>query len=132
MPELAGFSHVALSVRDLDTSSAWYSDVLGFNVFEKIEHDEFREHVMLHPAGAILCLQNHHANAGETFAPQRTGMDHFALRVADRAELDAWEALFVEKGVKHTSVVEKDYGAVLCFRDPDDIQLEMFHRENHP
>jgi hypothetical protein len=29
-------------------------------------------------------------------------------------------------------VVEHDYGSVLTFKDPDDIQFEMFYRENHP
>jgi glyoxylase I family protein len=132
MPELEGFSHVSLSVRDLDTSSAWYADVLGFSVFDKQSNDVFREHIMLHPTGAILCLQNHHANAGETFEPKRTGLDHLGLRVAERAELDAWEAFFTSKGVKHSPIADKEYGSVLCFRDPDDVQLEMFYRENHP
>ena len=132
MPQLAGFSHVSLSVRDLDTSSAWYTDVLGFTILEKLEHDAFREHVMVHPSGAVLCLQNHHTNGGEAFSPERTGMDHFALKVDERAALDEWEVFFSQRGVKHSPVTDKHYGGVLCFRDPDDIQLEMFYREGHP
>lgn len=31
-----------------------------------------------------------------------------------------------------TPPVDKHYGAVLCLRDPDDIQLELFGREHHP
>lgn len=31
-----------------------------------------------------------------------------------------------------TPVVDRDYGAVLCLRDPDEFQLELFHRDNHP
>jgi glyoxylase I family protein len=132
MPSHVGFSHVSLSVRDLDTSTAWYSDVLGFSVFDKVEDDAYREHVMLHPTGAILCLQNHRANAGETFSPERTGMDHIGFRVSERAELDEWTKVFADKGITHSPIVDAGYGSVLCFRDPDGVQLEMFYRENHP
>jgi len=27
---------------------------------------------------------------------------------------------------------DRAYGSVLTFRDPDGLQLEMFHREDHP
>ncbi|WP_278184289.1 hypothetical protein [Mycobacterium kubicae] len=29
-------------------------------------------------------------------------------------------------------IVERDYGAVLTFKDPDGIQFEMFYRADHP
>jgi glyoxylase I family protein len=132
MPKHVGFSHVSLSVRDLDTSTTWYGDVLGFSIIDKVEHTVYREHVMVHPSGAILCLQNHHANAGESFSPERTGMDHIGFRVMERAELDEWTAVFADKGITHSPIVDAEYGSVLCFRDPDGVQLEMFYRENHP
>jgi glyoxylase I family protein len=34
--------------------------------------------------------------------------------------------------VDHTPIADREYGAVLTFRDPDGIQLEMFHRPGHP
>ena len=133
MAEIKAFSHVSLSVRDLDTSTAFYRDLFGFSVFDKVEDEEaYREHVMLHPAGMILCLQCHRANAGETFDPKRTGLDHIGFRVDDRAELDEWVKVFEERGVKHSPIVDAPYGSVLCLRDPDDVQLEIFYRENHP
>ncbi len=30
------------------------------------------------------------------------------------------------------SVADRSYGSVLCLRDPDRIQLELFWRLNHP
>jgi glyoxylase I family protein len=34
--------------------------------------------------------------------------------------------------VVHSPIVDREYGSVLCFKDPDRIQLELFYRENHP
>ncbi len=133
MPTLAGFSHVSLSVRDREVSEEFYVRVFGFTAFERLDGDGFVESVLvLAEAGMVLCLQQHEANAGEPFAHPRTGLDHVAFRVDDRAELDAWQRRLAALGVRHSPVVEKNYGAVLCARDPDEIQLEIFYRANHP
>jgi glyoxylase I family protein len=132
MPQVQGFSHVSLSVRDREKSLAFYAEVLGFEAFQHLEDEAFDEIVMVHPAGMVLCLQQHHANTGEPADPTRTGADHLAFRVATREELDDWTEHLDELGVRHSPVVDRDYGAVLCLRDPDEFQLELFHRENHP
>ena len=72
------------------------------------------------------------AHRGETFDPARTGFDHMGLTVDRRADLDAWQAHFERLGVEHTPVVDREYGSVLTFKEPDRIQFEMFYRENHP
>ena len=133
MPEFAGLSHVSLSVRDRDASRAWYGDVLGFRVIDDVHEDSYDEWVLVHPgSGVILCLQQHRRNRGEEFDPSRTGGDHVALRVASRADLDEWERWLEKKEVVYSPAVDREYGSVLCFKDPDRIQLELFYRENHP
>lgn len=130
---LIGWSHFSLSVSDRDRSAAFYADVFGFELFESIDHERFDEYVMVHrPSGMVLCLQQHHDNAGEPADPTRTGADHLAFRVATRADLDEWATLFDELGTTYTPPVDKHYGAVLCLRDPDRFQLELFWREHHP
>ncbi|HVF13692.1 MAG TPA: VOC family protein, partial [Acidimicrobiales bacterium] len=90
------------------------------------------EKVLVHPCGVVLTLQQHHTNAGETFDPVRTGMDHLALLVPSREELDAWCDELTRLGVEYSNPVEKHYGTVLSVKDPDRIALELFWRENHP
>ena len=133
MPEFAGLSHVSLSVRDRDASRAWYGDVLGFEMVEESVEDAYEEWILMHPRSrVILCLQQHRGNQGEEFDPSRTGGDHVGFRVESRADLDEWERWFEKKEVVYSPTVDREYGSVLCFRDPDRIQLELFYRENHP
>jgi glyoxylase I family protein len=133
MPEVQGFSHISLSVRDREVSARFYRDVFEFAAFERLTEECYDEIVMLHRAtGMILCLQQHRTNRGEPADPARTGADHLAFRVATRPELDAWAHRLAALGVPHSPVADRHYGSVLCLRDPDQFQLELFYRENHP
>lgn len=131
-PALVGHHHLALTVRDLDASVAWYERVLGFERATDVAHHEARSAgygVMLrHPISGLMVVLHHHAaNEKEPFGEWRTGMDHAAFAVPTRRQLDEWRARFIEMGVTHSPVVDlKEYEvAVLVFRDPDDIQLEL-------
>ena len=73
----------------------------------------------------ILTLYQHPANRGEHFAETRTGLDHISFAVAGRAELKEWGRRLTDNGVEHSPVAEDPFGAVLVFRDPDNIQLEL-------
>ena len=132
MTEISRFSHISLSVRDLDKSSAWYCEVLGFTVLEDITGESWIEKVLVHQCGAVLTLQQHHSNAGDEFDPTRTGMDHFALLVPSRHALDEWTSRLDELGIEHSPVIDKPYGSVLSVKDPDRTAIELFWRANHP
>ena len=133
MPQLAGLSHVSLSVRDRDASRSWYEEVLGFRMLEESIEEAYDEWILLHPqANVVLCLQQHKANRGEEFDPSRTGGDHVGFKVQSRADLDEWERWFAKLAVDYTPTADRTYGSVLCFKDPDRFQLELFYRQNHP
>jgi glyoxylase I family protein len=132
VPQIAGFSHISLSVRDRAASTAFYRDLFGFTPIDEVSGPGWTATVCAHPSGTIVNFQQHDGNTGEPFDHRRTGLDHLALRVADRQELDAWQTHLSRQGVSHSPIAERDYGAVLCLRDPDGIQLELFHRDGHP
>ena len=46
--------------------------------------------------------------------------------VDNREALDAWQARLADLGVEHSPVEDTASGSVLVFRDPDQIQLEMW------
>jgi glyoxylase I family protein len=63
---------------------------------------------------------------GYSSVRRRVGLDHLAFRVADPDELQRWAAHFDAMGVTHTGILNTGYGPTLVFRDPDNIQLELY------
>jgi glyoxylase I family protein len=132
MPKIAGFSHISLSVTDRDASVGFYRDVFGFQPFDHNDGEHWLETISVHPDTGAVCLQQHLTNDHEPFHPRRSGLDHLAFRVDSRQQLDTRQDRLAELGVRHSPIVDRDYGSVLCARDPDGIQLELFDRPNHP
>jgi glyoxylase I family protein len=128
MPDITGIHHISLTVTDLERSVAWYSDVLGLSELLKESHpaDDGYAIVLGKPDWSMCVgLHTHPTNGGEVFQESRTGLDHVSFMVADRAELDAWAARFRDLGMPQSPVADRDGYAVLVFRDPDNIQLEL-------
>jgi catechol 2,3-dioxygenase-like lactoylglutathione lyase family enzyme len=128
MPDIANINHISLTVTDVDRSAAWYSDVFGFVELmrENHPHDEGYAIVLGKPDWSIMVgLHTHPTNDRGQFAEQTTGLDHVSFGVADRAELKGWQDHFEAKGVEQSPITDRGGYAVLVFRDPDNIQLEL-------
>jgi glyoxylase I family protein len=129
---LTGIHHLGLTVRDVDASAAWYEAVLGFRRVGEFEApDGARRKAFLRHDGlaARLGLTQHRDGVRDDFDETRVGLDHLAFAVADRAALDAWAERLERCGVAHSPVAAANSipgAAVLVFRDPDNIQLELF------
>ena len=127
MTALAGFHHVALTVRDLDASVEWYGHVLGFAELFREEGEERRACVMrIGDSGPSVGLVEHLSAVSVDFDPTRTGLDHAAFTVASREALDEWAAMLTEAGVAHSGAIDVPPGAILNFKDPDGIALALF------
>jgi glyoxylase I family protein len=127
MPDITGFSHLTLTVTDVDRSTEWWTDLLGIQKLFDGENEGIRWTVNMHPGtGLILGFRQVSDSEPDRFTEDRVGLDHAALQVANRAELEAWEERLEEKEVDHSEIKDVDYGHVLTFRDPDNIQMEFF------
>jgi len=132
VPDFTGVAHIELTVRDADRSASWYEQVLGMQRLEIPE--EFlnasvpaREVSLMHPtAGLVLSLIQHASGVDGDFSEFRVGLDHLALAVESRSELEDWVAHFDGHGVRHSAISDRQWGSVLVFRDPDNIRLELF------
>jgi glyoxylase I family protein len=128
MPRFSDVSHVSLSVSDAERTATWWKSVFGLRELVRLDHDEGWHGILLELTETIAIeFQQHDVNAGEVFDPVRTGFDHMGLAVDSRDELAEWQAHFESLGVIHTPVVDREYGSVLTFKDPDRIQFEMFY-----
>jgi len=127
VPGATGLHHVSLTVSDLARSVPWYCDVMGFEVIGDQYHDEGRTVVLgLGESDLVLLLQEHKAHEGSSFSEFRPGLDHLSFRVDSRSVLDDWQRRFDDLGIDCQPLRRGDFGAVLIFRDPDRIQLELF------
>jgi len=123
---ISGYHHLSLTVRDLESSVSWYADLMGLHKMMEETHDGGRAIVLIQPeVGLFLGLHAHDSGDHQLFDETRTGLDHVALGVADRGELEAWERVLTDKGVEHSPIADRAWGSVLTFRDPDNIQLEF-------
>jgi glyoxylase I family protein len=62
----------------------------------------------------------------DSFDEFRTGLDHFAFGVSSRAELESWIPELERRGITFSPIAETPIGSVIVFRDPDNIQLELW------
>ena len=127
MPEFTGISHVELTVRDADRSAAWYERVLGMQ--RLVDDASVSERVinLIHPAARLaLGLIQHESGDDAEFSESRVGLHHLALNVKSREDLESWVEHLGGCGVAHSTISDLPYGSVLVFRDPDNIQLELF------
>ena len=129
--------HIALTVTDLDASVEWYEKVFGIAFVADIPHEGGLGKLLSDAERSLgIVLHRHDGNDGQRFLETRTGLDHVGFAVANRADLETWQRHLEEQGVERSNAADRPltqsaiavdwYGSVLVFRDPDNIQLEIF------
>lgn len=125
--DLAGFHHIALTVRDLEASASWYERVLDLRELFREEGERRRAVVFRFAAGANAAVGLvWHAGTTGSFDPVNVGLDHVSFMVRQREDLDGWARRLDDEGVAHSGVVDVPPGAMLNFKDPDGIALALF------
>ena len=130
-------SHVALTVTDVDASIPFYEGVFGIGFVMDVPHEGGVGKLLANPdMSLVLVLHRHDTNDGALFTETKAGLDHIGFAVATRDDLVAWQEHLEAQGVVRADTADKPltqspitdapYGSVLVFRDPDNIQLELF------
>lgn len=133
--------HIALTVTDLEASTIWYRRIFDLSSVMEEAHEGGWQRLLADEAMRfIIVLHRHDVNQGEAFSERRTGLDHFGVAVPTRAELEAWQSHLEAMGVARAAAADRPctqspiadtpYGSILVFRDPDNIQLEMYSPPN--
>ncbi|WP_236790543.1 VOC family protein [Amycolatopsis sp. GM8] len=132
MSTLTGVHHLALTVTDVDRSVPWYERVLDLKEVARREDAEtgIRKVVLRGRTDtfAVLLVQHPDTELGD-FDERRAGLDHVAFTVDSYVELKEWESRLAEYGVTHSPAKASRTlpgSAVVVFRDPDGIQLEVW------
>ena len=127
MPNFSTVSHIDLSVSNVEKSADWYCEVMGLRRLRRAEFDNRVMIVLRHDAtGLIIGLNQHSTATINRFDERNIGLDHVGFGVAERDELEAWEARLASLDVAHSAVTDTASGTALVFRDPDNIQLEFW------
>jgi len=132
VPTLTGVHHLGLTVRDIATSEVFYGKALGLvrAFVEPHSTGDGYAVVMVRPGTDLVLGLDYHPDAdGAMFDPRHTGLDHVAIRVSDRTDVDAWVTHFDAVGIEHGEVFSTEDPlphALVVFRDPDGLPIEMF------
>jgi glyoxylase I family protein len=121
---VSGISHVGLTVTDLDRSTAWYADVLGWTQRMRGRGDTSSFAHGALPNGLSLVLRVHDQAAEGPFNETRPGLDHLSFAVESMADLETLEKNLAQAGADFTPKRDLSYAWMLTFRDPDGIALE--------
>ena len=126
MPTVSAFSHVTLTVTDLEASATWYSAALGMKRGPDTSGPGWQRILMLAESGVVIGLQAHDRTPDkDRFDEARVGLDHVSIACKDRTEVEAWLAALDAAGVPHGPVSTAPVNVATC-KDPDGIAIEFF------
>ena len=118
--------HVHLKVADLNRSLAFYRDVLGFTVTQRVGDSA----VFLSAGGYHhhLALNTWESLGGEPPHSHNTGLYHFAVRYPDRATLANALLRLERAGIRIDGAADHGVSEAVYLRDPDGNGVEL-HRD---
>jgi catechol 2,3-dioxygenase len=125
--------HVHLKVSDLGRAVRFYSDVLGFDVMQRMGEDA----AFLSAGGYHhhVGLNTWESRGGQPPAPGTTGLYHVAFRYPTRSALAAAYRRLIDLGVPLDGAADHGVSEALYLHDPDGNGVELYYdrpREEWP
>ena len=116
--------HVHLKVADLDRALAFYCDVLGFDLQERMG-----DAAAFVSAGGYhhhIGLNTWESRGGAPPPPGSTGLYHVAIRYPDRASLGNALRRLQAAGIALDGASDHGVSEAVYLRDPDDNGVELY------
>jgi catechol 2,3-dioxygenase len=125
--------HVHLKVSDLDRAIAFYRDILGFELMQRLGD----EAAFLSAGGYHhhLGLNTWESKGGSPPPSGTTGLYHVAIRFPDRKTLAQAVKGVLDAGVRLSGASDHGVSEAIYLRDPDDNGIELYRdrpREEWP
>ena len=119
----ASMLSISLTVKDLDTSLAWYNDVLGFTIDRKIEREGKLRSVALKAGNARISINQDDGAKGW----DRIKGQGFSLNITTEQNIDKIANRIKELGgVLDTEPADMPWGSRLFrLKDPDGYKLAI-------
>jgi catechol 2,3-dioxygenase len=116
--------HVHLKVSDLDRAIAFYRDVLGFELMQRMGD----EAAFLSAGGYHhhIGLNTWESQGGSPPPPGTTGLYHVAIRYPDRQTLAQAVRAVVDAGVPLSGASDHGVSEAIYLRDPDQNGIELY------
>ncbi len=116
--------HLNLTVRDFGESADWYRRVFGFEVVEDKRDASGARWGVLRCGDALLCIYEHPELRMEDEPEGIHRVNHFGLRISDRA---AWEATMGREGVVagYGGAVRWPHSTAWYVTDPTGWEIEV-------
>ena len=114
--------HVVLNVSNLEVSTTFYTEVLGFEISRQTDFGTF-----------LTCGKIHHDVAlfqapegAQPVSKGQLGLNHVALQVEDMDALTGFYQRFKANDVPMDHLTDHGMTSSIYFYDPDGIMLEFF------
>ena len=131
MPITTGFNHVATLTTDMDVTVGFYEQAFGAVVTFEIARTDDHPWMKILDLGGGAALNVFEVPADEIIGERRKqgrrgAIDHFALAVTSRAQLEDIAVRLVDAGAQEVGEIQQ-LGSEwsLFFRDPDGMELEV-------
>jgi catechol 2,3-dioxygenase-like lactoylglutathione lyase family enzyme len=130
MPISKGFNHVATLTTDCDRHAEWWGKVFGATITFQMERQGDHPRMFILDVGGGAALNVFEVSAEEIIGEQRRqggrgAIDHFAIAVDTREELEAVKQRLIDAGADIGEIQQLGSEWSLFFRDVDGMELEV-------
>jgi len=122
-----GLNHISMTVSNTERSSAFYGDLLGFEI-TVIEEDPDKSFFFACGGVQFFFFRSRQPVPNDRFSEFRIGLDHLSFTAPDQAALHELANKLIAEGVDTKGVEQFVHTGnwYVAFRDPDNIQLKYW------